>query len=260
MTFRCTDQHVADFHHHGWTVFRGVIPPTLVADLRRACAVGADQVRVARGPDIQRFQPVGACAVDHGPFRDYLALPALVDAIRAVLSPAHAMAGLDLMGVLIEPSARPWCTGWHRDYVRPGWPDDVMADVWARAADPRYFNQLNCALYDDASLWLVPGSAARPGLPEEDAARDDFEAHRAAAAALPPAEAERRDLAYIRSMPGAMNVALAAGDFALYRQNLWHAGRYTPCRRRATIHDHVDTPENAAWMRALRERFAARAA
>ena len=48
-------------------------------------------------------------------------------------------------------------------------------------------------------------------------------------------------------MPGAVQLHLEAGDFCLYRNTLWHLGNYLPYRRRATLHDAVDTDEFFAW-------------
>ena len=53
--------------------------------------------------------------------------------------------------------------------------------------------------------------------------------------------------ALLRSMPGAVQIHLDAGDFCLYRNTLWHLGNYVPYRIRSTLHDAVDTEEFAAW-------------
>ena len=52
-------------------------------------------------------------------------------------------------------------------------------------------------------------------------------------------------------MPGAVQLRLSAGDFALYRSSAWHIGNYVPYRKRATIHDFCGTP---AWSDYIRER------
>nr|MBA2480505.1 hypothetical protein [Planctomycetota bacterium] len=142
MTFTCSDQHIADFHHHGYTVFRGIVPTSLVADLRRAFEPGYALARSAQGVDTQRLQPVKAWAIDQAPFRDFIGLPALRDAIQRVLSPGHAMTDV-LLGVLIQPAQRAWHMAWHRDWIRPDMPEDCAAEVTARLADVRLFNQMN---------------------------------------------------------------------------------------------------------------------
>ena len=63
---------------------------------------------------------------------------------------------------------------------------------------------------------------------------------------------ERACLEYCRRMPGAVCLHLDAGDFALYRNTLWHLGNYVPYGKRATLHDVVDTPEFIAWRQRVR--------
>ena len=49
-------------------------------------------------------------------------------------------------------------------------------------------------------------------------------------------------------MPGAVQLRLNAGDFALYRSSAWHLGNYVPYRKRATLHDFCGTPEYSAYI------------
>jgi hypothetical protein len=49
-------------------------------------------------------------------------------------------------------------------------------------------------------------------------------------------------------MPGATQVHLRAGDFAMYRNSLWHIGSYVPYVKRATLHDIIDTPTMDEWV------------
>ena len=53
-------------------------------------------------------------------------------------------------------------------------------------------------------------------------------------------------------MPGARQLHLAAGDFCLYRNSLWHLGNYVPYAQRATLHDAVDTDEFESWRADIR--------
>jgi hypothetical protein len=53
-------------------------------------------------------------------------------------------------------------------------------------------------------------------------------------------------------MPGAVCLHLDAGDFALYRNTLWHLGNYVPYGKRATLHDAADTPEFLEWRTRIR--------
>src|SRR5438309_2084264 len=82
--------------------------------------------------------------------------PELREAIARVLSPRHTHGDLNQIGVLVEPEEAPWCTQWHRD-----WRDNAAYldyEEWLRVyRDPRFLNQSNCPMYEDHSLWFVPG-------------------------------------------------------------------------------------------------------
>ena len=64
---------------------------------------------------------------------------------------------------------------------------------------------------------------------------------------LTPEKRERACRDYAESMPGSVQLHLAAGDFAVYRNSLWHLGNYVPYAKRATLHDFADTPAFAAY-------------
>ena len=251
MPFAFSERHVAEYYRDGYTVFCGILPPALVADLRRSTDRAREIAREKRGQQAQRLQPIGDYAdqIDLQPFRDYEELPVLVDAFQRVLSTEHRLAGLSRLGVLLEPAEMSWCTVWHRDIkaTSPGVDPDEYAVV---NRDPTFFTQVNCALYTDASTWYVPGSDGRPDLPGELAvaeAKPDDEG-------LTCEERERVNLEYCNAMPGAVQLVLEAGDFALYRPNAWHIGNYAPYRKRATLHDGVWKPETRAWYERWSER------
>jgi len=243
--FQFSDKHIEDFRALGYTVFRGILPPSLIGDLRRECEKGAAQARAQMGSP-QRFQPVSAYQLDIRPFEDYRDLPALCDAIHRVLSPRHSHGDFDVMGVLLEPTEQPSCTQWHRD-----WRDNVKAadlDRWeADYRDENLFNQINCALYEDSCTWVVPGSHLRRDTPEEIAVFPERPILGPNVQAKSGEERERLCLDYCEQMPGAERLLLNAGDFCLYRNTLWHLGNYIPYRKRATLHDGAMTPEFRQW-------------
>lgn len=244
MPFKFSDRHIEEYYHHGYTVFQGILPPSLVSDLRRATEAGRELAREKKGPQAQRLQPLQAFAeqMDLKPFRDYTQLPALTDALQRVLSPEHMLAGLERMGVLYEPAQQPWCTKWHRDITERSEGVDPVEyrEIWK---DATFFTQVNCALYTDTSTWYVPASDGRV----------DVAGEQEAAAKMPELEGksyeerERMGLEYCKGMPGAIQFVLEAGDFALYRPNGWHIGNYVPYRKRATIHDSVWKPATRRW-------------
>lgn len=251
MAFQFSEQHIADYHTLGYTVFREILPPSLIQDLRRVTDKAREIAREVTGPQAQRLQPLAKYDLDLQPFKDYGELPELTDAIHQVLTPRHYHADLDRTGVLLEPANYPWCTNWHRDW-RDHMPEQIFEsefqEEWDRqAVDLDYHNQVNCALYEDPSTWFVPGSHYRQrNLPGEIAARDAYDRERYRNRSPVSNEQQERDcLAYCRLMPEAVQLQLNAGDFALYRSSAWHLGNYVTYRKRATIHDFCGTPEYA---------------
>ncbi len=247
MPFAFSEQHIEDYHRLGYTVFRAILPASLVADLRRVTDEARDIAREASGGQVQRLQPVTAYEqIDQQPFRDYGELPALVDAVHRTLGPGYRHSNLSALGILLEPADHPWCTQWHRD-----WRDNMagldLVQWEADFRDPELFNQVNCALYEDGSTWVVPGSHQRHDLPREIERFSERPIERPDVAHLEAAAAERACSEYVVSMPGAEQLVLAAGDYCLYRNSLWHIGNYVPYRRRATLHDAADTEHFAAW-------------
>jgi hypothetical protein len=258
MGFVFTEQHREEYFRDGYTVLEGLIPPALLSDLRRQTDKARDIARRENGPNCQRLQPVYKYEeLDHRPFTDFLRLPGLRAAVEDMLGSEHRES--EIRGVLLEPAERAWCTAWHRDwgYNVPG--IDVAA-FFRHVNNPRMFNQLNAALYDDHSLWAVPRSHNREDTSEE---REAFPRIPPPGPdltdAMTPEQREAACTAYCRRMPGATPILLAAGDVAFYRNSTWHLGTYVPYIKRATLHDGFFGPEDLQWqaeVRAMRERSA----
>jgi hypothetical protein len=154
------------------------------------------------------------------------------------------------MGVLYEPAERPWATAWHRDFGRLQRRVDPATFAIMRT-DPRYFHQINCALYAEDCTWYVPGSYLRDDLPVElEIAKNSPWQIGMDQQDLSMEEVERFCLEYVESMPRGIRLRLDAGDFALYRPHGYHLGFYVPYSKRATLHDSVWTPRwKAAYER-----------
>ena len=246
MAFRYTDQHRDEYYSLGYTILRDMIPASLLADLRRETDRAREIARREHGPQAQRLQPVYRYEeLNHQPFRDFLNLPGMRETVTKVLGPEHAPS--DIMGVLFEPSEAAWATHWHRDwgYNVPGLDLDVFFE---KIREVHRFNQLNAALYDDHSLWFVPGSHDRRDTDEERAAFPRIPPPGPEMTPeMSPEEKELTCLAYTRRMPGAVQVALAAGDVAFYRAVAWHIGNYVPYVKRATLHDGFYCPDDLVW-------------
>lgn len=104
---------------------------------------------------------------------------------------------------------------WHRDDIPASATDE---EELARLAKPGFHAQWNLALYDDASLVLVPGSHARARTP-----------------------AERAAAPYEPQLPGQIVVRLKAGEVAFYNNNILHRGVYDPSVERLTLHGSIGT-------------------
>ncbi|HEY3233814.1 MAG TPA: phytanoyl-CoA dioxygenase family protein [Polyangiaceae bacterium] len=253
MSFVWSDRYVEEFRRDGYVIFRGIVPPALVRDLRREAHIGRDIARRERGTLAQRLHGIGRYEeLSFRPFRDYLDLPALRDAVTRVLSPHHAPGTEDILSILIEPADKPWTTGWHRDVRDTERAPEVIERFWQDCLNLDLFNQVNCALYEDSCTWVVPGSHARRDTPAE---AELATRSRIPAVPIPDPtglsneELERVNLEYCDQFPGAKRILLDPGDYAVYRNIMWHVGNYVPYRIRATLHDMVPTQTYRDWLR-----------
>lgn len=114
--FQFSDQHIEDYQTLGYTVFRGIVPPKLIDELREQCALGAIAARERGGANTQRFQPVSAFPVDLRPFEEFQNLPEIKEAVSRIVQGEFEFSGVDTLGVLLEPAEKPWCMHWHRDW------------------------------------------------------------------------------------------------------------------------------------------------
>ena len=265
MTLTITDAHRISFHEQGFAIIRQFIEPAFLKRLRRMADAGRELARQDRKMGFmdmriapQRF----ASELDAATYRTFVAQPAVQGAIKSLFGQEFQF-GFDTTRYPIsyfptcfyEPQLAPYTTHWHRD-----WRDNILSSYpelmrrWhAMRDDPCLFNQVNIALYDDASTWFVPASHNRDDLPEET---------EAIATAQPLLEMQRKVLKddqddwesleylcqdYCLAMPGAVSADLRAGDVVIYRNSLWHLGRYLPYRKRATLHDAVMTHAFYQW-------------
>lgn len=252
MSYSYSEKNREEYFRDGFTILRGLIPAPLLTDLRRETDIAREIARRQQGASAQRLQPVYAYSeVNPTPFREFLDLPELQKTVTEILGPEFQKT--ENMGVLLEPEREAWATHWHRDW---GYnvPDMDLAAFFEAVKNLKVFNQFNAALWDDHSLWAVPGSHNR----------EDTDAERAAFPQIPPpppaltpemspTERELMCADYARSMPGAVPVNLLAGDCAFYRAGMWHLGTYIPYTKRATLHDNFTGPDDMLWREAVRK-------
>lgn len=242
MPFEFRDEQINEYMSRGYAIFRAIIPPALLTDLRREADKARAMAIETRGPTAQRLQPIDKFAdrINQKPFQDYCELPDLVDAVSRLLGRPTTPGHRHIMGILVEPR-EPWHCGWHRDGLVEipveGQDDQFRQDLWACSQNPFAWNQVNCALYADSCTWYVPGSHLRwremPGEVQTPHSTTQPEKY----AGMTHEARELALLELCRTFPGAVQVHLGPGDYMIYRNNAWHCGNYIPYQPRATIHD-----------------------
>jgi hypothetical protein len=121
---------------------------------------------------------------------------------------------MELYNMLVRPDKK-FELRWHRDDIpASATPEEELE----RLQEPGYHAQWNLALYDDASLVLIPGSHRRARTKEE---RD---AH-----------------PYQSHIPDQITVHLKAGEVAFYNNNILHRGVYDETKERMTLHGSIGT-------------------
>jgi hypothetical protein len=116
---------------------------------------------------------------------------------------------MELYNMLVTPTYD-WGLRWHRDDIPATATDEEEVK---RLGERGWHAQWNLALYDDASLIVVPGSHKRARTAEERAA-DPYEP----------------------DMPNQLIVKLKAGEVAFYDNNILHRGMYDSSKERMTLH------------------------
>ena len=99
----------------GFTIFREILPPSLLHDLRVSAESGRDICLQVNGPQAQRLQPVHAYGLDLEPFQDFAELPPLRDAVTTILSEHHTYGSTDAdknqpraLGIFYQPVEKPF--------------------------------------------------------------------------------------------------------------------------------------------------------
>lgn len=139
--------------------------------------------------------------------------PELLRYVAALIPCAEQELTMELYNMLVRPE-RDFQLRWHRDDI----PASASAEEeTARLSQPAGHAQWNLALYDDASLVLVPGSHRRARTREE------------------------REAGPYAELPGQVVVRLKAGEVAFYDNNLLHRGVYDCGRERLTLHGSMGT-------------------
>ena len=215
-------QHRRHFEEHGYVIIRNAINEQIRSGLRRATDVLHQGVR--DGKWTTRHQTVLEPSVFDRAYIEFLNIAEINQCAEEILASNELIFGglACLLGAPCDQICK-----WHRDFP------DSHPEVAELLRLPCHAIQYNAAIYDDNSLWIIPGSHKRRSTQAEiqyAQQSDDlaFIHDRAEALAL------REDL--LSGMPGAINVSLNAGDIALYNNQIWHAAEYLQANKRATLH------------------------
>lgn len=213
------------FDTQGFLRLKEAIPCHILKGLRE----GLDPLREARdelGDRPTRYQTILEPKYYHPSFAEFLNLDITNRAAASIIGTDELMvAGL---ACLLGCAEHVVCK-WHRDTASM---DPTELDLLLNQY-PNALVQTNCAVYDDVSLWVVPGSHQRGDTPEETAWSARFDE---LAFVGPIQAAQAIDPDVFAGMPGAVNVRLKAGDCLLYNPLLWHAAEYRPEWKRCTLH------------------------
>ncbi len=213
------------FDAQGFLQLPGAMDAQLLAGLR----AGLDPLRESRdthGDRPTRYQTILEPDHYHPSFAEFLDLETTNQAAAEIIGTDQLMlAGL---ACLLGCAEHVVCK-WHRDTASM---DPAKLDLLLNQY-PNALVQTNCAVYDDVSLWVIPGSHRR----NDTAAETAYAARFDDLGFVGPIEAAREiEPDVFAAMPGAINVQLAAGDCLLYNPLLWHAAEYRPAWKRCTLH------------------------
>ena len=136
----------------------------------------------------------------------------MINGVTEILSCSEYELVMELYNLLITPTYE-FSLRWHRDQIPPS---TTEGEELALLSEPAWHAQWNLALYDDASLIVVPGSHHRARTDAERAA-DPHEKH----------------------MPGQEVVHLKAGEMVFYNNNILHRGVYDSTVQRMTLHGSI---------------------
>ncbi|KAF2401940.1 phytanoyl-CoA dioxygenase [Trichodelitschia bisporula] len=223
---------LTDLNRDGYVIIPNALSPEQLTSLREAAGHITDLARKGQWPYIRtlpkQFPPWssdpsnGIWGVQHLMHPDMPGQPLFAASYftDAVVRPVMDLIGctddseliMELYNLLVRPDSD-FELRWHRDDIAA---TATAEEELARLNKPAWHAQWNLALYDDASLIVVPGSHARARTDAERAA-DPFE----------------------KNMPGQKIVQMKAGDVVFYNNNILHRGAYSASVERATLHGSI---------------------
>ena len=214
-----TSSEINAFVKNGYIIRKGALSQTDIQAYRNAidrilhkCRVEGLHADHLRYIDGERDDIWGVNNIFHPSIReralvDALAHPQILDVIEALIGERLRY---HLCTLLVSSERKPYHINWHRDSAPDG--EVPLERLLSRL---RSHVQLNGALYDDETLYIVPGSHRR----------ELTGAERAVIQQTPKA-----------NMPNQLAVKLAPGDIVFYNSSLLHKGYNPNDSKRQTLH------------------------
>jgi len=224
----------ATYDSQGYVVVPDLIPPTLLPALCAASDRVTAKTRTGAWPhrrtvgkqfppfddddalDVWGVQHVMHPALGEPVFAQWYTSDGVREAAAALLGCQADALQMELFNLLVNPSKRDFALRWHRDDVREtatAEEERIALAAWSHGV------QWNTALYEDACLYLVPGSHTVPRT----------EAQRAHSTTLAPPQDPL-------AMPGAIRLVLQPCETVFYNSNVLHCATYDAAQQRATLH------------------------
>lgn len=221
------------FTEHGYVKIPNLIPPSLFEPLKEASSRVTEQTRSGNWPhrrvvgrqfppydleepDIWGVQHVMNPQLKEKVFAEWYTCDELIGAVCALLGCGEDQLRMELFNLLVNPVNHDFALRWHRDDVPHNATESEEREalgIWHHGV------QWNTALYEDACLYVVPGSHAVPRTPEQRAHSSTLD---------PPKDP--------MDMPGAIRVILQPGETVFYNSNILHCATYSSATTRATLH------------------------
>ena len=238
-----TSSEITSYLENGYLIRRDALSDSDLEDYRNAidrllhkCLVDRVHDGYLRYIDGERDDIWGVNNVFHPSIREEalvhsLANPQILDVIESLIGNRLRY---HLCTLLVNSEKKPYHINWHRDAAQDG---EVPQEVLNSRL--RSHVQLNGALYDDDSLYIVPGSHCR----------ELTDAERTVLQERPNEE-----------MPNQLRVELKAGDIVFYNSSILHKGKNTNRKIRQTLHYAVvaitseshplnpDNPTDQEWL------------
>ncbi|KAK7890320.1 hypothetical protein LTR67_008206 [Exophiala xenobiotica] len=231
MTSNASTPYLDALRKDGFVKIPSLISPKLLHALRSACEYTTDRARQGQWPYVRtvpkqyppwhQWKPGdNIWGVQHllhpdmktrDTFTELYFSDEILSVVKELVGLKNDPQGYDklvmeLFNLLVSPAEQQdFELCWHRDDVRPDVsPEEEERQLKEKSPDGRQLHaQYNIALFDDASLIVVPGSHRRVRT-----------------------ETERAAAPYEANLPGQLVVELGPGDAVFYDSNILHRGIY----------------------------------